>query len=447
MPPRNSSASTSRADYIRRIENALGHRKLYWFGPRGADASALLDIGQFDGAFSIMAPLEAVSVRHDVSLEAMTGQRVDHNTYSFEADTSDALREFRSKLLSVLSHQSAIVPYRPNRFLSNICFPRVEKTQHLGMFHEHQSQFEHKPWVESELRRIGVNTLPWVYFADEDHPRLVEFFEGNGPIVLRASRSDGGVRVELIETLEQLAHHIPQHDDGFLSACRYLDDSIPLNLNGCIFKDGSVILHGLSEQLIGRSELTRRRFGYCGNVFRNGCDWQAELIDQFERNALLTGKWLAANGYVGVFGVDGLFADGTVYVVEINPRFQGSSWAVALMDRGNDMSDLYLFQLAASLGLAGPPQVPLAETVHRYRDSALAIVCNLSGASARLSPTVASAALPQAQVDLLPRQNVDVHSEAIAARVFLDNCRSIDSLGARELFSTLRGSPLQKSLF
>ena len=438
------AAEHSRISYIRRIEDALGQRKLYWFGPRGADGRALLAIDQFDGAFSLMAPLNAVSVRHDVSMETLTGQRVDHNMYSFEADTSSAIREFRAALLGVLDHPSAVVPYRPSRFLSNICFPRTDTCRYLGQFHEHQSQFEHKPWVETELKRAGVSTLPWIYLADEERARLVDFLDQHGQIVLRASRSDGGARVELITSREALAHSLPMHDDGFLCACKFYDPAIHLNINGCVFTDGTVLLHGLSEQLIGHPDLTRRRFGYCGNIFRKANDWPPDLVHQFEYNATLTGKWLFSQGYLGVFGIDALYADGRLYVVEVNPRFQGSTWAVADTDRNNDVPDSYLMQIAVFLGLSPPRTPPLTETITEQVAQRLAIVYNLAREPVTMS---AQGQIRGVTADLLPANDVKVHPGALTARLLLHETRHLVEADVANFIKQLKGLPVQAAMF
>lgn len=443
---RSAKSQTSRTAYVHRIEDALGQRKLYWFGPRGADGRALLAIDQFDGAFSIMAPLEALSVRHDVSLERLKRHRVDHNTYVFEADATDALAEFRSRLLSVLSKPSAIVPYRPNRFLSNICFPRVDTAWHLGLFHEHQSQFEHKPWVESELKRIGVRTLPWIYLADEDKSRLVEFFEAHGQIVLRASRSDGGARVELITSPIELVRHMPAHDDGFLCACKFFDRAVPLNLNCCIFRDGTVLTHGLSEQLIGLPQLTRRRFGYCGNVFRPGDYWPRGLIQQLEHSAQLTGRWLHSQGYIGIFGIDALFVDGHVYLVEVNPRFQGSTWAMGRMDVSEDRLDHYVLHIAALAGLPAPPHEPLAEATAQQTPLTQAITHN-GDANVAFSASASLTGAGRAIVDLVPEVGTTVHPDAIIARMIVEGDPEIGRQTVIELAAGLSAAPEQPTLF
>lgn len=414
--PANILNSGSRRDIVRRLSSAIGKRKLFWFGPRGADGLALLELDQFDGSFSLMAPLEAVSVGQDVSLETLTGCRVNHNTYDLNADASDEVKVFRNQLLSALSQPSAVMPYRPNRFLSNICFPRAETAQHLGQFYEHQSQFEHKPWVENELRRFGVSVLPWTYFADEDRPRLQEFFESCAAIVLRASRSDGGARVELVRSAEALDQLVPLHDDGFLSACVFFEDALSININGCIFPDGTTILQGLSEQLIGVPELIGRRFGYCGNQFRRSDQWPDGLVAQFEANARLSARWLHSQGYRGVFGLDALFVDGKIYIVEINPRFQGSTWAAAGIEKELGLPDMYLLQLAAELGLDAPKLPDLRDVLAEVPDRTLMIAHNLTSKPIKMGAIAPGQIEPSWTVDLVARPSVLIEPGAIFAR-------------------------------
>ena len=94
--------------------------------------------------------------------------------------------------------------------------------------------------------------------------------------------------------------------DGFLAASRYLDPHIPLNINACVFQDGTVTLHGPSVQLIGIPDLTRRTFGYCGNDFGAIRHLDPRFVKEFEKMVLKVGGWLWSQGYLGAFGVDAL---------------------------------------------------------------------------------------------------------------------------------------------
>ena len=49
--------SSIRKQFIKQVEARLDRRKLVWFGTRGTDSQALLQISQFSEVFSLVAPL------------------------------------------------------------------------------------------------------------------------------------------------------------------------------------------------------------------------------------------------------------------------------------------------------------------------------------------------------------------------------------------------------
>ena len=239
------------------LEAALHGRQLVFFGIRGADAEPLLRLSGFGAVVSLIAPLEARSVV-EISLENETRERVDLDSYNIDLDRRAIVRDFRDRLLRLFDRPSAVLPYRPGSFLSSTWFPRSDRVLYLGMSHVAQASFEHKPWVERQLSESGVRVLPWRYWADSERPLIAEW-AAREILVLRANYSDGGVGVRLVREPSDLEAEWPVHADGFLAAAPYLVPNIPLNVNGCVFSDGAVTLHGPSLQLIGIPFSTRLR--------------------------------------------------------------------------------------------------------------------------------------------------------------------------------------------
>ncbi len=409
--------SRVREQRIREIQKALGDRRLLWFGVRGADAAPLAVLPQFDGAFSIIGPL-GTDLPYDVCLETLTRQRVDLDTYDIDSDNSKNLELLRRRLYDALHEPAALAVYRPSRFLSSVYFPRMDHTLYLGLFHERQAPFEHKPWVETELRDHGLPTLPWSYYADHDRQTLLTALE-KGPLVIRASRSDGGAGIVLARTPEDIDHIAPRHDDSFLAACPYIANAKPLNINACVYPKGKVSLHAASIQLIGDPDLTTRRFGYCGNDFAAIRDLETPEIMAFEKYVRAIGEWLFSRGYLGAFGIDALLDDsGRFYIVEINPRFQGSSWAAADIDRALDRPDMYLNHVAAFLGLDPPGEMPLTELVAQQPLLSLIIYHNCGGHRMSIPSLDCRNPLLKA-MDLVPAPSVSVAPDAALARALL----------------------------
>ncbi len=414
--------SNSRQRRIEEIEKRLGTRSLIWFGTRGSDSQALLQIRQFREVFSIIAPLGSLSIPCEVCLENMKRIRVDLDRYSIDYDSSPEAQDLIRRLFSSLTKPTVVAMYRPSRFFTSIYYPRCDFVEYLGQFQERQAPFEHKPWVESELRKRGVRVVPWRYLGDTERARLEEILE-QGPVVLRASRSDGGLGLSLITKLEDFSALSPAHADNFIGAAPYLYPNIPLNVNACVFQDGSVSLHSPSLQLIGLEGFTGRTFGYCGNDFAKVRDLDSNVLDQLEEIVVRSGRWLARMGYLGAFGVDALLYEGDVYLTEINPRFQGSSHLSSRLDMDLDRADMFLEHIAAFLGLP-PSEKPmrhlreLASEQHRVSQ----VVChNFYPYSMRRNcKSVVDTDFFTCQ--LLPKSNVAIDPEAILLRaVILDS--------------------------
>jgi hypothetical protein len=412
-----------RRERIRDIERAIGRRKLVWFGTRGADALPLLDVAQFRECYSLIAPLGSLALDREVCLEPLTGERVDLDTYTIDHDSSDAAGEMHRAMLRSLAEPCLVALYRPCAFFTSIYFARRQWVEYLGMFHERQAAFEHKPWVETELAKEGVRVLPWQYFPDEDRTRVLEALMGE-PLVLRSSRSDGGVGLRVIREPQELLSQWPEHSDRFVAASPYFETNIPLNVGCCIFDDGSVSLHGPSLQLVGVPGLTTLRLGYCGNDFASIADLGDELIDHFEEVARGAGHWLAFNGYRGAYGVDALVHDGKVYLTEVNPRFQGSSAMSAELDRALDRPDIFLNHIAAFLHQGPPEQIPLRRLAREQPPRSQVITHNCGSVPVTVypdaSPADGSDGLPPSlQLQLQTAADIAVLPQAILFRAIV----------------------------
>jgi len=406
------------------ITAALKNRPLIFFGTRGADAESLLKIPNFASLFSLIAPLQSSTVE-ETCLETITRERVELDDYTIDNDTRPVVSEIRRKLLRALERPSVLLTYRPCAFLSSAWFPRSDRVTYLGLFHGHQSCFEHKAWVETQLAANGVRVLPWRFFADEES-EIIKEWVSTEPIVLRANRSDGGIGVRYVPDLDSLDAQWPSHNDGFLAATTFLSDSISLNLGVCVFQDGSVSFHGPSVQLIGIPELTRRHFGYCGNDFAAASQLDKDIWQQLERLAKTVAQWLRRQGYLGAFGIDALVYDGQVYVSEINPRFQGSSLLSTRLDAMLDRPDIFLEHIAAFLGLQKPKIQPLDELAAIQPPLAHAVLHNLENTTTHLSTSEQND--DKVELRLAPEEDIKIPPDGIIYELVFQR-QIIDSKG------------------
>ncbi len=148
------------------------------------------------------------------------------------------------------------------------------------------------PWVESQLAARGIPTVPWTYVADENRFSVVRQLD-TGPVVLRASRSTGGVGIVLAQQAEQVDLDWPRRQESLVSVAPYLAKAIPLNATGCVFDDGTITVYPLSVQLVGLEVATLRPyFGYCGNDFGAARRLELRVLDQVQDVIDGVGAWL-----------------------------------------------------------------------------------------------------------------------------------------------------------
>ena len=408
---------TAAAAQRERVAEKIGNRRLVWFGIRGEDAVPLAAVPQFKACYAMTALAPILSLDENVAIETVRRQRVDLDTHDIDEDGSADVLAMRRSLLGTLARPSVVLPYRPTRFLSSLHFANLDTCLHAGMFYERQRVFDHKPWVETQLASRGIATVPWTYVADENRFSVVRQLE-SGPVVLRASRSTGGVGIVLLREADHVDIDWPRRTESLVSVAPYLSRATPLNATGCVFDDGTVTVHPVSVQLVGIAAATRRPyFGYCGNDFAAAKRLKPVVLDRIQALMDGIGAWLHHQVYRGVFGVDLLVDENDeVMVTEINPRFQGSSMLSAEIAVQLGEPDLYLDQLSAFLD--EKPEVErrgVRDWAEDQPDLAQIVCHNLEGEPVKYEPTDEGIRL--GRVDLLPPEGVAVMPSAVIGRL------------------------------
>jgi hypothetical protein len=334
---------------------------LIWFGNRGSDAEAVKSLPELSFVCSVICPFEGGDTEQ-FCLEDSTRLRVDLNRYDIDSDDCVELQLLKRKMSSVLENPSALVTYRPTEFLTSLIFPNQSTAEYYGIFHLEQSAFEHKPWLENQLKKAGIPIVPWRYYSDEEAQRAYNDL-GDSPFILRINRGSGGAGLVLIRESRDIINYWPQHNDGFLAATPYLYPNISFCINACLFSDGTVSIFAPSAQLIGLSCCTNRSFGFCGNDFGLPKTIPNEILNELEEMVINVGGCLHKRGYLGAFGVDVILFEDRLLLSEVNPRFQASSPPSGNIAEQLDLADVYLEHLAAFMGLPPIKQPPLFKIV------------------------------------------------------------------------------------
>jgi hypothetical protein len=353
---------------LRQIQRLLRGRELIYVGSRGTDALPLTQLDSLGYIFSLIAPTR--SGVSETCLEDMSKVRVDLNGYSLDDDDSEPAARFREALFARLSRPSAVIPYSPSRTLSRGWLVARDTVLRLGLFYEQQSCFDHKPWVESELGKWGIATIPWTYVRtlppSQRTNGIADLFDGVAPFVVRWPRSRGGVGVWLVRDQEDLdSVTAPPPGEGIFCVAPYFEAAVSVNVNACAFPEGEVSIHGSSVQLVGIDVCTSLPLGYAGNDFASIKELPIKALWDLDSMTRSVGSWLVRHGYLGAFGLDALVLGNRVLFVELNPRFQASSAVASQLDKALDRPNQYLAHIAAFLGLGAADQLSLPELVKK----------------------------------------------------------------------------------
>lgn len=352
-------------DQLRReISRRLAGRQLVWFGTRGDDIESATELPELAASFSVIASYTRRPSIRSLSLEDISGVRVDLDAHDIDDEPAGGpVDDLRRAMLRTLARPSAVFTYRPSRFLSAISFARQDRCEYFGLFKDHQSAFEHKPWVESAVARLGLPRIPWAYIADEEQLDGAALLRA-GSVVLRRSRTSGGTGVVRVDDDRELRELWPDEDEAFVSVAPYIEGGVPVNVGGVVWHDG-VTVHPASVQLIGLPGCTTRPFGYCGNDFGAANEFDDDLLDAIEASSRSVGEWLRAHGYRGALGIDYLVVDGTPLFTEVNPRLQGSTHASSQLSVEAGESCIVLEHIAALMGRDAPPSRRLRDQVRQ----------------------------------------------------------------------------------
>lgn len=346
------------------IRRCLDGRHLVYFGTRGEDAEGVADLPELSAVFSVIAPYRRRTGVQSLALEELSGTRVDLDAHDIDDHLHDpAVVELRRAMLRALADESVVFTYRPSAFLAAVCFARADRCTYAGLFKDHQVAFEHKPWVETELRRLGVRGIPWTYVADEEQLRALDLLV-DGPVVLRSSRSSGGTGLVRLQRASDLVALWPHQTDTYASVAPYFEDGVPTNVSAVVWDEG-VTLHQPSVQLIGIPECTSRPFGYCGNDFGAMAALSETSLREMEATTIRLGDWLRERGFRGAYGVDFLVLGDEALFTEVNPRLQGVTHLSCKLSVGRGESCVMLEHLAAFLRCRAPRSPSLPELVER----------------------------------------------------------------------------------
>jgi hypothetical protein len=202
---------------------------------------------------------------------------------------------------------------------------------------------EDKIYVRDAMRRLGV-PVPKSMVLHRSNMDFSTIAKRLGtPFVLQTPSGAGGQGTHLIQEPGDLALALANQSQERWLASRYAGDTT-VNVAGVVHHDGVHVMP-MSTQSSGLAELGFGFGGYCGSDFSHAPHHKVQAI------GVAVGQWLRRRGHLGIYGVDVALDGDDATLLEVNPRIQGSSWLLSMLQQRQGDVPCLVQHVQALLGM------------------------------------------------------------------------------------------------
>lgn len=335
-------------NYLRNKYKAWG-----WVGQRAHDASGINAVFPLDFIVSCDygSDTDEFFSGNVISLEKLTNERKNWSNedlnYSLDGDTGKQFWTY----LSELNSQAQAICYRS--------FPRLEKIEDRDNFlkiYSSSSKLKHrlddKIRFREKLESLGANTIPG--FVTELRRETYNDIKSalSSPFVIQFPYGSSGSHTFVITNKKEYDSLVKEYKEHRAIIMRFINGiSVCINLIAIELAGKTRIITSFpSVQLIGIKSCSSSSTTFCGNDFSAMSDLDEAVISKVKDMSGKIGKWVASEGFQGMFGIDMIIKDDHVYPLEINPRFQNSTALFTELEIVNKRHpQLFLFHIASFL--------------------------------------------------------------------------------------------------
>lgn len=172
------------------------------------------------------------------------------------------------------------------------------------------------------------------------------------PFVVSLPFGSAGSGTFLIQSQETLKDLYNKFGNTPVLISKYIP-GISLNINGAI-AGNHVLVAQPSIQLVGLKQCSTRFGIYCGNDFGTINHLNSSIVEQTIVTTKKVGEWLKVQGFEGIFGLDYVvdMDKGIVYPVDLNPRFQNSTFLLTQAEMLDKRTPLSVLSIGWQIGQA-----------------------------------------------------------------------------------------------
>lgn len=305
-------------------------KKLVWVGPRESDTF-------YSGLdFFKVITYNGSNVGNNVSFTSEAGVRIDHN-HSKSWD----LKSFLKINLQTLLKENDDICFLFYNTLQAFSLGEEVVAHTLGVNPPELLRYMRS---KANMRRFAqkyIPVVPFVEFCGDHLPETMFDIGEKDSFILQEIISSAGYGTQQL-TRKECADYIADRssEDSYLLS-PYLKYAAPINVHVIIFEDKCIVFPP-SFQLIQRNGA---RFSYIGGDFHANLPEKTFQLIRQRSDSLAEG--LRAIGYRGVCGFDYMLTKDELYFIELNPRFQASSFLLNRLLLQNGYPTLHQLNLSA----------------------------------------------------------------------------------------------------
>lgn len=197
---------------------------------------------------------------------------------------------------------------------------------------------------KGQMRSIAseyINVVPFVQFTGNIFPHVSFSEKTDGTFVLQKVISSGGYgtrKMSLEECTEYLLQNSPE-ESYILSP--YLTNAVPINIHMIIFDDDSIVFPP-SLQILQESH---QHFIYIGADFHT--DFAQNVYNEIIDTSKKIANCMRKMGYRGVCGIDYMLTQNKLLFLEVNARFQSSTFLLNRLLSEKKMPSIHQLNIMA----------------------------------------------------------------------------------------------------
>lgn len=308
----------------RNFMSVFTQEKVYWIGPRESDISAVKDL--FAGSITIFGSNQEPNFAFCNS-ESHPG-RIDHNNTSYESDRFlvEKARELVEKDPSV-----KFMLYNSNIFNTIEGFSAMQEKYHCilcmndgDLLRRMNDKHTFHEWLNGIADVLHI--VPCVK-ANSDYRNVYTSFSSfpewhpGCRFIIQAPVASGGSGTFILDDKNEKAISPYLDSNATYLSSVYQENNVSVNIHAIIYSDEILLTPG-SIQIMKEDDL---RLMYRGADFVAFRGLDAGMRKKFKEQTLIACKEFQRRGYRGVCGIDAIFSNNKVLLLEVNNRFQSST--------------------------------------------------------------------------------------------------------------------------